>query len=279
MTTIVGKLFSFNSLSISSGSYSLFLKISLLRGCNALLFDPNWYGTCLKLILKRGEEVMGYGINKEVFMKILFLGILVTLLVPSVGSASWTNYELGTDTHTETVTTGRDSDWTDWIDCEDVSGANSAPRNLIVYELTSNGNFEKARLSCRQLDSWTTRGGYTLSDYFFNTDDDGDFDRTHVDSDQLPVGLKFDTICTTVSSFAFLQLSPDDILRGEDEAEIVSSEAGSSDFGPCPDYQPIQCNGGYVLTGMKFKIDDADWPYNGKVITGVSIRCTELIEN
>lgn len=41
------------------------------------------------------------------------------------------------------------------------------------------------------------------------------------------------------------------------------------------DRETLQCNGGYVMTGMKLKTLDAD---EGKYITGVRIKCTKLLE-
>jgi hypothetical protein len=82
-----------------------------------------------------------------------------------------------------------------------------------------------------------------------------------------------------LSEMSYLELSAADIVKGETEATGVSSEAGSLH----PELpllyhgqETIQCNGGYVMTGMKVKTKSAESPYPGKMITGVRIKCKKL---
>lgn len=190
------------------------------------------------------------------------------------------NYRLGADTMGVTVSWADKGSWSDWQTCEDVHGNNSAVRTLSFWELTTEGHFEKGRMSCRTIEADGTfaSGDWTNSDYFFNTNDDGDEIKAEVDMDKLPVAILIAT-CTEsgrMRDWGFGMGNADDIVgltNYEYEGADWELEAcGTGYYGHI-----ISCDPGYVVTGMKVKSKDASWPYNGQKVYGFKFECTKLL--
>jgi hypothetical protein len=219
-------------------------------------------------------------------MKKLITSFAALAILVSLAAQSWAaSYELGTTAHIETMDEGSGGDWTDWIHCDDVIGSDAAPRGLHTYFMTEQGNAEKIRLACRAIQSdGSFSSSYTFSDYFFNTTDDGSYDNTQTSSNsKFPVGVEYSYSCDGVRGFTFLEYSASKIASGSnnDDASSTSTSAGvSGSVGGCfigiSVSHPLVCPDGSLITGMKLKIEDANWPYTGKMVHGFKIKCTEL---
>jgi hypothetical protein len=211
---------------------------------------------------------------KKLITSFAALAVLISLAAPSWAAS----YKLGTHVHIESYE-GDGGAWKDWIHCSDVSGANSAPRGLQVDELIevgATGFFDRIRLSCRVIQSnGSFASGYTLSGYFFDTSyTDATYSSTKTTSNSyLPVGIG--GAITQQNSFTFLELPASDIARGESNYDWVPTTAGYSGFNLLYT-TTLKCDGGHVLTGVRLKTNDANWPYYGQIITGIKIKCTEL---
>jgi hypothetical protein len=97
---------------------------------------------------------------------------------------------------------------------------------------------------------------------------------------KLPVGIEVVlSSAYGLSEMSYLELPAADIVKGETEATEVDSDAGNVHWTAPSSPRPtetLQCDGGYVITGMTVKTKSAESPYPGKVITGLRIRCTKL---
>lgn len=211
-------------------------------------------------------------------LKTSFYTLIVCLSFTIAAQAE--SYEFGSDTHTAVLNNGYNSgNWTDWANCKRVIGVDAAPRGLHAYFLDANAHYAKIRLACREIEAdGTFASTYTLSDDFFTYSEPGSYDNTQTDSDALlPVGINVKINLSGVASFQFRQANAEDITSGSNSYyESASAEAG--------DVNTLQfdyafCDAGYVLTAMRLKIRDANWPYNGTVVSDVQIRCTELVAN
>lgn len=70
-------------------------------------------------------------------------------------------------------------------------------------------------------------------------------------------------------------LQDGEIFWSRPDLTEVSTEAGGQGSFGYLDREMLQCDAGYVLTGMKLKTLDGE---EGKMITGVRIKCTKLLE-
>lgn len=215
-------------------------------------------------------------------MKKLITSFVALTIFIGLASQSWAaSYRLGTTTNTQSSSSGfSGGSWTDWENCDDTYGSDAGPNRLSTYRMTNEGNYEKIRMTCRGItSSGSYSSTYKYSDYFFNTSDTGSFDKTEVNSGYLPVGINFMISCDGVNEFRLTQMTAAKIAAGGDNetASKVSTTAGDGDI--ClwiPADTEVACNNGSVITGMRFKIDDANWPYTGKMVHDFQIRCTEL---
>lgn len=207
--------------------------------------------------------------------KLLFC-VLMLLGSRSVLAAG---YELeAANSHNKNFSFG-DGTWGDWQHCEDYSGANSAPKSFTIYVLKDVDEFQKAFLDCRQIKAdGTLNSSGKDSDNFFASPGSGDAEKTQTATSltKLPVGLTstVSTGGTDLSIFAthLLVLEAAEI-EWWSRAISVESYAGSERWGKA--FEDLQCDLGYVMTGMKLKTLDGD---EGKFITGVRIKCTKLLK-
>lgn len=220
---------------------------------------------------------------KPSFIKLFILSFVALTVLISFVSQSWAaSYRLGTTTNTESSITGfRGGSWTDWEDCDDIYGSDAGPNRLSTYRMTNEGNYEKIKMTCRGIkSSGSYSSTYMYSDYFFNTSDTGSFDYTEVNSGYLPVGIHFLISCDGANEFRFDQMTAARVVAGYDNktaSSQVSTTAGEA--GICsslPADTIVSCDNGSIITGMRFKISEANWPYTGKMVHDFNIRCTEL---
>lgn len=195
--------------------------------------------------------------------------------------------------------------WAAWTNCSDVR-TSSAVRGLNFFALNDPGNFSKLTMACRTIGSDGQFGsGYSVAGPLFSTSDSGTLDAAQTDSNSLlPIGLSVSfgsngTLrgvsiyqataenivdhnltfgeCESSGENSGFSLIPPPPCDGEITGETITSgetETGSSGL-PA---EPLMCREGYVLTGLRTRVDSASSPYRGKVIDKISIECTELIE-
>jgi len=182
-----------------------------------------------------------------------------------------------------------DGEWSEMKKC----AVNSGVRTFAFWEI-KNSRGSKARITCNGI---TNKGSYDgepdTKGWYFNTGDSATKKKIQLSENQLPIGmvLKSWNACGAIDNFAFLYSNAASVyaskylsddyddyyfgfigdMMGLDYPTCYSSSAES-------DYAYHQCDPGYVVTGIKLKSRDVNFPNKGKRILGVIIRCTELLK-
>lgn len=231
-------------------------------------------------------------LHKMILVGLTAVGLSLAGIVSAATSDGWhpsaeheefeLNYQLNYDNQTTVRNVwGWDGSWSDWQDCEDIHGDNSAPRGFFLSSITTKGS-DWALIKCRTIDSDTGefQSGYSVSDRFYSAGlYTGEESKTQTSMDELPVGIYNVTDNDAGFCFIFWQQPGGYIAEGSN-----SGVNGSGSATKCPhfaftfsdDMESVNCDPGYVMTGMRLFHADRPDRDDGVEIQGIELRCTEL---